>query len=143
MTHGITKTTLMVGIVLLAGCATSGARGKDSDGMKARLDSLETQVAALHQRVEEVAVNQSVAATPAGEWAPSTQSAKRLRTRLTARQTQKALMAAGFYKGLIDGKEGPQTKKAVKAFQQAQGLKADGVVGSATSEALSRYLSES
>ena len=133
---------LMAGMALTAaGCATSGAKGKDSDGLKARVDALEAQIAGLSQRIDESSANAQMAESGSvrSNIRVRTASAK---TRLSVRQAQKALTAAGFYKGNIDGKEGPLTQKAVKEFQQAHGLKADGVVGSATSEALSRYLQE-
>jgi len=49
---------------------------------------------------------------------------------------QKALAAAGFNPGPIDGKMGTQTRNAVIAFQKSRGLKADGIVGPLTSAAL-------
>ena len=55
-------------------------------------------------------------------------------------EIQKALTEAGFYKGKIDGKIGPQTKKAIKAFQREKGLKPDGVVDSRTWAELNIYL---
>lgn len=124
-------------MVTAAGCATSGAKVKEADALKTRVDALETQVASLNQRLDETA-----ASAPA----PDSRSNIRVRTasakKLSVRQAQKALTAAGFYKGNADGKEGPLTQKAVKEFQQANGLKSDGVIGPATSEALSRYLQE-
>ncbi|MFH1189871.1 MAG: peptidoglycan-binding domain-containing protein [Candidatus Omnitrophota bacterium] len=53
---------------------------------------------------------------------------------------QKALKAAGFYTGAIDGKIGPRTKKAIIDFQKANGLKADGKVGPKTLAALDKYM---
>ncbi len=53
---------------------------------------------------------------------------------------QKALKAAGFYTGMIDGKIGPRTKKAIIDFQKANGLKADGKCGPKTFAALDKYL---
>lgn len=50
----------------------------------------------------------------------------------TIRRLQMELMARGFYNGTVDGHFGDATDAAVKAFQQAAGLKADGVVGSTT-----------
>ena len=58
----------------------------------------------------------------------------------TGLEIQTALKNAGFYAGSVDGKIGPKTKKAVEAFQSANGLKADGKVGPKTWEALSRHL---
>lgn len=53
---------------------------------------------------------------------------------------QKALKAAGFYAGTVDGKIGPKTKKALIDFQRAKGLKADGKVGTKTWTELEKYL---
>ena len=53
---------------------------------------------------------------------------------------QKALKSAGFYTGMIDGKIGPRTKKAIIDFQKANGLKADGKCGPKTLAVLDKYL---
>jgi murein L,D-transpeptidase YcbB/YkuD len=53
---------------------------------------------------------------------------------------QMALAKTGFYKGAIDGKIGPKTKKAIEEFQRANGLKVDGKVGPKTWAALEKYL---
>lgn len=58
------------------------------------------------------------------------------------KQIQIALQKAGFYKGKIDGKIGPQTKEAIKAFQKAKGLKVDGAVGAQTWAELNKYLKD-
>jgi peptidoglycan hydrolase-like protein with peptidoglycan-binding domain len=58
----------------------------------------------------------------------------------TAKQIQSALKNARFYKGSVDGKIGPKTKKALKEFQKAHNLKADGVVGKKTAGKLNEYL---
>ena len=58
------------------------------------------------------------------------------------KQIQIALQKACFYKGKIDGKIGPQTKEAIKAFQKARGLKIDGTVGAQTWVELNKYLKE-
>ena len=53
---------------------------------------------------------------------------------------QRALQAAGFYSGAIDGKIGPKTKRAITEFQKAKGLKVDGKVGPKTWAELEKYL---
>lgn len=45
---------------------------------------------------------------------------------------QVALRAHGLYRGPIDGILGPQTARAVRAFQRRQGLRVDGVTGPRT-----------
>ena len=51
------------------------------------------------------------------------------------RQLQRVLGKAG-HETAVDGDFGPSTKRAVKAFQAAKGLTADGIVGPATWKAL-------
>lgn len=48
------------------------------------------------------------------------------------RAVQKRLKELGYYKGSADGDFGPATEDAVKAFQKANGLTADGKVGEKT-----------
>ncbi len=48
------------------------------------------------------------------------------------RSLQSALARVGCYSGKVDGIDGPQTTQAVRAFQTASGLSADGVYGSVT-----------
>lgn len=55
-------------------------------------------------------------------------------------KVQTALRNTGHYQGDIDGKIGPKTREAIKAFQAANGLKADGVVGPNTWEALKKHI---
>ena len=45
---------------------------------------------------------------------------------------QSRLAGLGYYTGDIDGEFGPGTKEAVTAFQKANGLEADGIVGEET-----------
>ena len=49
---------------------------------------------------------------------------------------QQALKNQGYYNGSVDGSYGSGTVAAVKAFQQANGLRADGKAGPATQRAL-------
>ena len=45
---------------------------------------------------------------------------------------QKFLNLSGFFCGEEDGKFGPNTELAVKQYQMAHGLKADGIIGPKT-----------
>jgi peptidoglycan hydrolase-like protein with peptidoglycan-binding domain len=53
---------------------------------------------------------------------------------------QKALGRAGYFKGSPTGFYGKRTRAAVKSFQKAKGLAADGMVGTVTWKKLKRYL---
>ncbi len=52
------------------------------------------------------------------------------------KEIQQRLKNWGYYTGEVDGSYGAQTEKAVKYFQEANGLEADGVVGPKTLSAL-------
>lgn len=58
----------------------------------------------------------------------------------TVKQYQKDLKRLGFYAGAVDGIAGRQTIAAVKAFQKANGLVADGKYGKMTDEAVDRAI---
>ena len=141
MNNGMKIAALVAAGALVAGCSSmSGPRAKkDQDSLNTRLAALEGQVTTLNQRVEELAP-----AAPASqanfEGTPSAGTPAQSAQKPTVRQIQRALASAGFYKGSIDGKDGPKTKMALREFQRAQGLKVDGVVGSSTRQALAKYL---
>lgn len=62
------------------------------------------------------------------------------KNQLNIKLVQAVLKEAGFDPGAIDGKMGTKTKNAVKAFQNANGLKADGKIGYKTLAKLSEVL---
>jgi len=58
----------------------------------------------------------------------------------SAQDIQQALKNANLYEGKIDGIIGPNTRKAIEAFQSKSGLIADGKVGPKTWQKLKEYL---
>ncbi len=56
------------------------------------------------------------------------------------KKIQRALQAAGYNPGPADGKMGRMTSKAIRDFQEAQGLSVDGKVGPKTWAKLEAYL---
>jgi putative chitinase len=58
----------------------------------------------------------------------------------SAAGVQAALQTLGYYAGKVDGIAGKQTVEAVRAFQAASGLKADGTAGPRTQAALKQRL---
>ena len=61
---------------------------------------------------------------------------------LNARLVQSLLKEAGFDPGKIDGKIGPKTKDAVRAFQKAYNLKVDGKIGYQTLSRMALFLTD-
>ena len=135
------RTILSVLLVLaLAGCATA-RKGNEPQAqqLQSRISHLETELERKNQeimsleneltRTQEISSKQKIAGKDISGG------------RLSIRQIQTALKNAGFYKGPVDGRIGPRTKEAIKEFQKARGLKADGVVGKRTSAELNKYLS--
>lgn len=55
---------------------------------------------------------------------------------MTVLEIQTALAVMGYDPGPLDGKDGPKTRAAVKAFQADRGLVVDGAVGPQTAKAL-------
>ncbi len=58
----------------------------------------------------------------------------------TNEQIQQALKNAGLYEGSVDGVLGKKSKAAIMAFQEQNGLTADGKVGKKTWAKLATYL---
>jgi peptidoglycan hydrolase-like protein with peptidoglycan-binding domain len=56
------------------------------------------------------------------------------------KDVQKALTELGFSPGTADGKDGPNTQKAVRAFQAHATIGIDGIVGPVTRDALVKEL---
>jgi len=142
-------------VLLVTGCSTVGKR----------MNNLETKMGALEAKVDSVEQRQSAIEGQTGESRESVGYLKgKVDSRgpstvvvtgaqgnagylygkksLTHKDIQIALKNANFYTGPIDGKIGKNTKKAIREFQKANGLKADGKVGLKTRELLLQYLTQ-
>jgi len=97
-----------------------------------RLNSLQAETGTTKSRIanlrQEEEILTGIYRTPSGFELPSI-------------QIQQALKNAGYYRGNLDGKIGPQTRSAIEAFQSDQGLTVDGIVGRNTWSKLKAYLS--
>jgi len=125
----------------LSGCVTMGAQKQtEIQGLKSQVSDLETQ---LQTKDEEINSLKEVIKNSQEE-AQGMNNAKKIipeaKTHPNVRQIQVAVKNAGFNPGVIDGKMGRQTKEAIKEFQRANNLKADGKVGKNTWKLLKDYL---
>ncbi|MEQ9363088.1 MAG: peptidoglycan-binding domain-containing protein [Leptospirales bacterium] len=59
-----------------------------------------------------------------------------------AKSVQEGLSICGHSPGAIDGKMGPNTQNAIKAFQKSAGVAVDGIMGPNTAAALAKILGE-
>ena len=135
----------------VSGCSSAQKKlSEDVKGIKTKVDTLETRVEGVETKQAETDRLAMEQAQKAEEMkASSGRSNVEIKHRHSSkdkdrtREIQACLKNAGFYKGNIDGVKGKSTKKAIKKFQKANGLKADGVVGAKTWELLSKYLAGS
>ena len=112
-----------------SGCAALEYQGK-INSLEGSVDRLQKENSALKDKVNAL----SEALTDA------TKKQKVVFKMPVAIEMQTALKNARFYKGAVDGQIGSTTKEAIRKFQEANGLTADGVMGSRTWEKLSVYL---
>ena len=123
----------------LAGCATT-----KKESAKIQVQQLQSQIGDLEmqlkQRDEEIQGLEKELDKAERVKSTSAKTAPGDVSKVSSKQIQTALKNAGFYDGSIDGKVGKNTKKAICAFQEANGLTADGVVGNKTWSKLKAYL---
>jgi murein L,D-transpeptidase YcbB/YkuD len=142
--------SLIICCLFLSGCATTRSANPDVQSMQSRIDFLESEINAKDQEIGSMRsqlkqANRNYAANEDYEVSVNkNKSTIRTLTKnneykeiikvdgVTAEKVQTALKNAGFYNGDIDGKIGPKTKDAIKAFQRDNSLTVDGVIGRGT-----------
>ena len=131
----------IVAVLAASGCGTAPKKFQDEvSGIKTRVETLESKVDFLEagrtvtggptQMTDE---GTGVFEADAGVKVPGG------RDKEGVREIQSCLKNAGFYSGGIDGIKGKRTRKAIRDFQEANGLATDGIVGKKTWELLSKY----
>jgi murein L,D-transpeptidase YcbB/YkuD len=126
---------LLAGIFVstVTGCATAPKQG-EVEGLKNQISSLEEQ---LRSKDEEISnLKDELAKTTPVSLASAAESC----VKASPKAIQAALTNTGYYNGPIDGRMGKQTRDAVRAFQKANNLKADGRVGPKTWSILKDYV---
>ncbi len=139
----------LVSVVYLAGCGKKQQPISETQEPISieELNKLNTST----QTVPEVATKTApaVTVTPSSAVPPAQTKAAEIKLeqlppsgpyKPTVREIQTALKNAGFYAGVVDGKKGPLTKKAIEDFQRANNLGVDGKVGTKTWDVLSPHL---
>jgi peptidoglycan hydrolase-like protein with peptidoglycan-binding domain len=132
---------LGITVLFLSGCATTGKNvTQENDNLKIQIQNLETQ---LQQKNAEVdSLRSALSSTTEQKYAAA--KASRPQVVVTehpkVKDVQTALQNAGYDPGTPDGKMGKKTRQAIKDFQKANGLDADGKVGKRTWSLLAPYL---
>ena len=143
--------TVLLAVVFVSGCSTAPKKMQEEvKGIKTRVDTLESRVEGVESKQVDVEKTTAEQAQALDELKASTATMDKSNISIkvrdgqpnsAVRDIQTALKNAGFYSGKIDGVKGKGTRRAVRDFQKANGLKADGVVGPKTKELLNKYLS--
>jgi len=132
--------TMLAFTITLSGCA-SGRKQKELEiqGLRNQVTALESQ---LQAKDEEINSLKDATAKVAEE--KETVNKQRIiaevKSRPTPKHIQQALKNAGYNPGKIDGRMGKLTHDAIKAFQSANNLTADGKMGKKTWNLLKEYL---
>ena len=150
----------LIAVVFLSGCVTTQSP-TELNNLQIKVSQLERTVDERNQEVSDlkyevedlkkqvesqddsraVATIQEVNASPdASSSSVSSDNGEIIRVAVNPEDVQKALKAAGYYNGAIDGKVGGKTKQAIADFQKAHNLTSDGVVGKRTWTELQKFL---
>ena len=126
----------------LSGCATARKdKEMEMQGLRNQISVLEAQVQSKDEEINNLKAELS---KPVEEKQVKASGKKKVvpevKSRPKMKQIQIALRNAGYEPGAIDGKMGNQTREAIKAFQKANNLPADGKVGKQTWAVLNKYL---
>jgi len=157
--------SLFILAIAFSGCATTQMKAQNQE-IESRLTDLEknqqakdAEIVDLQYQVKDLSSKLDTAKAPDADQAvPDSQGSTAqaepangpsdvgsvgvniIRVKASPEKIQRALQSAGVYTGAVDGRIGPGTKAAIIEFQKSHGLKADGVLGKRTWDALKQYL---
>ena len=142
-----TTLAAILGLLVIpnTGCARKKSNNKVA-ALESQIGVITDELVRLDQSIQEIRTSiQAQGGARAAALSSGTSGAGVYRTpsgfELPSADIQKALLNAGYYQGKVDGKIGPTTRDAVKAFQHDHELESDGVVGRRTWDKLKVYLS--
>ena len=126
----------VAGIFVLNGCATMNKNDELlNQGLRNKISALETQ---LKEKDDEI--NSLKETSVKSSESENMSNVGEANQQADPKQIQTALKNAGYYQGMVDGKMGKKTRKAIREFQKANNLHADGKVGKNTWMLLKEYL---
>jgi len=130
---------MIFAVSVISGCQTAPKKLQEEvGGIKTRVETLESKVDTIEAKQTEA--EQAQYTQEAERMAGTNISVKpRFKGKEDTKTIQAALKNAGFYDGNIDGISGRKTRRAIREFQKANNLSADGIVGKKTWEVLSKY----
>ena len=130
----------LVVAVSFSGCATFGKK-KDLEiqGLKNQVVALEAQLQDKEQEISGLREDLDRVMREKRDFSEG-KGVIEVKSRPNSKQIQLALRNAGYNPGKIDGRIGRQTRDAIKAFQRANNIPADGKVGKRTWEILRKFL---
>jgi peptidoglycan hydrolase-like protein with peptidoglycan-binding domain len=129
--------------IVLGGCATTRKQSDlEIQGLRNQVSVLQTQLQSKDDEINALkeSLNKLREQKPTEGKTTVHKRVVETKERPTVKQIQVALKNAGYYTGIVDGKIGKQTRKAIKAFQKANNLKVNGRAGKQTWNLLKEYL---
>lgn len=131
---------LAVTSLVFSGCATTRAKKPSQADLQTQVTELQNAVQAKDQQIQDL--QYQLQNTQMNSYSSNISYGKKSRfirvSGVSVSDVQRALARAGYDPGPIDGQIGKKTKAAIKSFQRASGLSADGVVGDKTWSRLNR-----
>jgi peptidoglycan hydrolase-like protein with peptidoglycan-binding domain len=127
----------VMSIFVLSGCAMMNKNDALSNqGLRNRVSALEAQ---LKEKDDEINSLKETSVKSSEEINSNVIKVSEVNPQADTKQIQTALKNAGYYQGTVDGHMGKKTRKAVREFQKANNLSADGRVGKNTWIILKEY----